>query len=299
MSNGNVNRADVTANLKDVYGEIVSNHVKLTFYNKNVQSLSQAFDVDFDGVNAATLPGVPAFPTGLAEVFIKPTKYRYKSVFINVVGGEDNSIKEDFFVDPSQAKPTLIDFQDIQDKAYAGDLLRILQDSQIGQAQWAGLNPRNRATIFNLSAKVFRETTGADQRLIELVNTIDQTWLDEQHRERIYALVDSALPNSLLSYPDKFEQVSGVLHHFPPGGWAPINGPDSFKTRDAAGNIQFTFARNGDGQVMADVDLDDHKGIQHAADVLKHKITGKDTDPYDIHEILIYFQRLDPGYRLL
>ena len=50
---------------------------------------------------------------------------------------------------------------------------------------------------------------------------------------------------------------------------------------------------------MADIDLDDHKGIQHAADVLKHKITGKDTDPYDIHEILIYFQHLDPGYRLL
>src|SRR5437762_11791612 len=181
MSDGNVNRADVTANLKDVYGEIVSNHVNLTCYSKNIQCLCQAFDVDFDGVNAATLPGVPAFPTGLAEVFIKPTKYRYKSVFINVVGGEDNSIKEDFFVDPSQAKPTLIDFQDIQDKAYAGVLLRILQDSQIGQAQWAGLNPRNRATIFNLSAKMFRETTGAGQRLIELVNTIDQTWLDEQH----------------------------------------------------------------------------------------------------------------------
>jgi hypothetical protein len=50
---------------------------------------------------------------------------------------------------------------------------------------------------------------------------------------------------------------------------------------------------------MADIDLDDHKGLQHAADVLKHKITGKDTDPYDIHEILVYFQHLDVGYRLL
>lgn len=299
MSNGNVNRADVTANLKDVYGNIVNDHVQLTFYNKNVQSLSQTFDVDFDGVTAATLPGVPAFPTGLAEVFIKPTKYRYKSIFINVVGGEDNSIKEDFFVDPSQARPTLIDFQDIQDKTYAGDLMRILQDSQIGQAQWSGLSPRNRATIFNLSAKMLRETTSAGQRLIELVNTIDQTWLDEQHRERIYTRVDNSLPGSLLNYPEKFEPVSGVLHHFPPSGWTPIDGPNSFKTRDAAGNIQFTFARNGDGQVMADIDLDDHKGVQHAADVLKHKITGKDTDPYDIHEILIYFQHLDPGYRLL
>jgi len=297
--NGNINRADVTASLKDVYGKIVSDHVQLTFYNKNVQSLSQQFDVDFDGAHAATLPDVPAFPTGLAEVFIKPVKYRYKSIFINVVGGEDNSIKEDFFVDPSQATPVLIDFQDIPNKAYAADLMRILQDSNIDSARWSGLSMRNRATIFNLSAKMLRETTRTGQPLIALVTTIDHTWLDEQHRERVYALVEDTLLASLLNYPEHFEPVSGVLHHFPPGGWTPIEGSNSFKTRDAAGNIQFTFARNGEGQVMADIDLDDHKGLQHAADVLKHKITGKDTDPYDMHEILVYFQNLNPGYRLL
>jgi hypothetical protein len=295
--NGNINRADVTARLKDVNGELIRDQVQLTFYNKNVQSLSQRFDVHFDGANAATMPGVPAFPTGLAEVFIKPTKYRYKSVFINVVGGEDNSIKEDFFVDPSEASPTLIEFQDIPSKAYAADLVRILQDSHIGAAQWSALGLRNRATIFNLSAKMHRETIRTGQPLIELVNTIDPIRLDDQHRERIFALVKDTLLASLQNFPQHFEPVSGVLHHFPPG-WVPVAEPNSFKTRDAAGNIQFTFARNQDGQVMADIDLDDHKGLQHAADVLKHKITGKDTDPYDIHEILVYFQHLDPGYRL-
>ncbi len=296
--NGNINRADVTANLRNVYGETITDHVQLTYYNKNVQSLSQRFEVDFNGA-PEVLPAVPAFPTGLAEVFIKPVKYRYKSIFINVVGGEDNEIKQDFFVDHSEVTPAPIEFQDIPAKTYGAQLMRILQGSNINSAKWSALNLRNRATVFNLSAKMLREKTSAGRPLIELVNTIDQTWFDEKHRERIFALVDESLLTSLLNDPEKFEPVSGVLHHFPPGGWMPINGPNSFKTRDAAGNIQFTFARNGGGQLMADIDLDDHKGLQHAADVLKHKITGKDTDPYDIHEILVYFQHLNVGYRLL
>ena len=78
--NGNVNQADVTAILKNVYGWIVEDQVELTFYNKNVQSLSQNFEVNCDGNSPAILNEVPAFPTGLAEVFIKPTRHRYKSI---------------------------------------------------------------------------------------------------------------------------------------------------------------------------------------------------------------------------
>jgi len=63
--------------------------------------------------------------------------------------------------------------------------------------------------------------------------------------------------------------------------------------------MQLTFATNPAGEYLADIDLDDHSGLQHAADVLKHKITGKNTNPYDIHQVLVYFQQIDPGYRLL
>jgi hypothetical protein len=50
---------------------------------------------------------------------------------------------------------------------------------------------------------------------------------------------------------------------------------------------------------MADIDLDDHKGLGHVADVLKHKFSGKETDPYDINQILYFAQQLDAEYRLL
>lgn len=100
--------------------------------------------------------------------------------------------------------------------------------------------------------------------------------------------------------PAVYTDVNGGLHHFPPGGWSSVAKPDSFKTlKDPAGNIQLTFAEKADGSTLADIDLDDHKGLKHVADVLKHKFTDNDTAPYDIHEILWFFQRLDAEYRLI
>jgi hypothetical protein len=63
------------------------------------------------------------------------------------------------------------------------------------------------------------------------------------------------------------------------------------------GNLQLTFATNAQEQFAVDADLDDHQGIKHAFDVIKHKFSG-DTHPYDIHEVLVKFQGIDPGYRL-
>lgn len=293
----NVNRADVTINLRDVYGKTITDEVEITFYNQKVHSLSQQFTVKFKSA-PIVLTDIPAFPTGLAEVFIKPNRYRFKSIFINVMGGELNLISEDLFVDPDKARPTLMDFDDLPAKLYGTDLISILKASGINKSAWDSLDKRNRATILNLSAKMLKETTKNGQSLISHVNSIDQTLLDKKHRARVFGSVKDTLLSALRKFPERYEPVSGVLHHFPPG-WTPVSQPDSFKTRDDAGNIQLTFATNEENSSLADIDLDDHQGIQHAADVLKHKITGRDTDPYDIHEILIYFQQLDPGYRLI
>ena len=293
-----VNRANVTVDLRNVHGKTFTDKVEITFYNQRAHTLSQRFDVEFKG-SPEVLPNVPAFPFGLAEVFIKPTRYRYKSIFINVVGGGDNLIREDFFVDPDAARPTLMDFQDLPAKSYGSQLLRILDAAKIDETKWNNLNQRNRATILNLSRKMVKETTLDGKALITQVNGIDKTWLDMDHRERIFSPVQSGVLDSLRKFPAKYNDVSGALHHFP-NNWKPVAEHNSFKTKDKAGNIQLTFATDAGGKnYFADIDLDDHQGIQHAADYLKHKITGKETDPYDIHEILIYFQGLDPEYRLI
>ena len=296
----NVNRADVHVSLRDVFGQPLNDEVEIIFKNQKVESLSQKFTVKLKGGSEpVVLQGVPAFPTGLAQVIIKPNKYRLKSIFLNVFGGVPNSINEIFFVDPDKARPTLMDFQDLSSKPYGTDLLRILKASKIDQSTWNGLDKRNRATILNLSAKMLKETNKTGQALISQVKDLDKTRLDKKRRARIFSNTEDGLLNALRKFPERFRSASGVLHTDFPEGFTPVAPPNSFKSRDEAGNIQLTFAANSSGASLADIDLDDHAGIEHAADVLKHKFSGKDTDPYDIHEILIFFQQLDPGYRLL
>jgi hypothetical protein len=293
----NVNRADVVVNLRDVYGQPITDEVEITFYNQKVQSLNQRFTAKFKGTSAR-LVGVPAFPTGLAEVFIKPKRYRYKSVILNVIGGQDNTINEDLFVDPDKARPTLIDFDDLKAKVYGADLLKILEKSGIRKAAWNELDKRNRATVLNLSAKMSHDTLKNGDTLFSQVESLEQKLLDKDHRERIYAIVKENLLGALRKYPERFRSVSGSLHKFF-DDWIPVNQQNSFKSRNDAGNIQFTFATKAAGGSLADIDLDDHTGVKHAADVIRHKITGANTNPYDIHQILVYFQGIDPGYRLL
>lgn len=291
------NHADVAVDLRDVFGKTISDTVELRFYNKNVQTLSKKYMVEFNG-EPIVIPDVPANPTGFHEVFINPKTYRYKTIYLNVISGKTNSITEYFFINPDKIRPKLMTFDDIASKSYRARLLPILSQSNIDETVWNGLNLRNRATIFNLCAKMQRNITAGGERLIDFVNSILPEMLDERHRARIYARVDSSLLKKLRNSPRLFTPLSGMMHSFP-RGWQPIAGYNSFKSKDEAGNIQFTLAINAQEEFLADIDLDDHSGVKHAFDVLKHTITGVDTDPYNIHQILQAFQGLDAEYRLI
>jgi hypothetical protein len=294
-----INRSDVQVDFKDIFGNTIRDRVEIKIYNTQLQSLKDVYNVTFKGA-PETLAQVPAFPTGHARMIITPTKYRFKQRFINVQAGETNKITEYFYVDPAKANPHPIEFADLATKSYGEELLRILKASKIGAAPWNALNKRNRATILNLCAKMATETTKNGSKLITFVESIDQTWLDNKHFERIYTRVKKELLEALRKHPEVYFRVNGGLHKFP-GGWNSVKNPDSFKTlRDSAGNVQLTFAeKNAEEGYLADIDLDDHKGLAHVADVLKHKFSSKNTDPYDIHQTLWFAQQLDAEYRLL
>jgi hypothetical protein len=59
-------------------------------------------------------------------------------------------------------------------------------------------------------------------------------------------------------------------------------------------NLRPTFFMRGDGCV-ADIDIDDDAGLGHIFQVLRNHSTGEPARPYDIHEILVQHQHLDPG----
>jgi hypothetical protein len=59
-----------------------------------------------------------------------------------------------------------------------------------------------------------------------------------------------------------------------------------------------TFFRSTD-RVVAEIDIDDAAGLGHVFQVLRNHFTGKPTHPYNIHQILLVHQQLDPGYDLV
>jgi len=85
-----------------------------------------------------------------------------------------------------------------------------------------------------------------------------------------------------------------VLHR-PPDGFTSAQ---SFKTFDRYGNLQLSFFSNG-SDWAADINIDDAGGLEHAFQVIRNFVAHRPTHPYDIHEILVSFQKIDPGYRLV
>jgi hypothetical protein len=288
-----VNRSAIVVRLKDVHGAAIADTVEFTLYNQRAGSLNQRFRVK-TRARAVRLDSVPAFPFGVAEVFIAPDAYRFKQVFVTVPAGEPAVLDETLFIDPARATPTFPTFADLQSDLAWATLLRILDASGIrSETDWKdGLDPMQKAGLLNLHAKLRKEVVATGESLLDSVVRVT-----EFQPERIYAEVTSTLYDRVRELPHVFRVVSGALHRFP-HGYTRVEGADSFKTYDRAGNLQLTFARNAAGDFMADIDIDDHQGIQHAADVLRHKITGRNTHPYDIHQILLHFQGLDPGYRV-
>jgi hypothetical protein len=116
--------------------------------------------------------------------------------------------------------------------------------------------------------------------------------------ERFFANVEKDLRDEVKNsvHTNLFHKVDGSLHT-PPPQFKPAG---SFKTEDQFGNLQLTFFNNPETlEFVIDADIDDEQGIGHIFQVINHSITQKDTHPYDVHEILIAHQKLDPGYDLI
>ena len=90
--------------------------------------------------------------------------------------------------------------------------------------------------------------------------------------------------------------------HDPPPGFS-LTG-ESFKSRDAHGNLQVTFlSHEVTGDLAADIDIDKAGGIEHGFEVIGNAVLHNRTNPFAIREILLASdpinRSLDPGYQLL
>ena len=180
------------------------------------------------------------------------------------------------------------------------DLKRILSASTVegqgdkqGEALYQGLDRFQRAGLLNLHAKmkVTKFANGGD--VFSFVSSLTLV-----RGDRFFAVVDpaflGAVKNSVSG--NLFHEVNDGMHT-PPLGFKLV---DSYKTADLYGNLQLTFSNKpGTNEFIVDADIDDAQGVEHIFQVLDHLITGNETHPFDIHEILAGYQHLNPGYELI
>lgn len=246
------------------------------------------------GSRPLALSGLRAEPQGLYALEVRPRAYWPVQRFVTIAASGTTAATVTLPIRPEFARAIFPDY-DAVDERVRGVLERSAavkgHEGLTGRELYEALGAVSRAGLLNIAKKTlatqFRD--GAD--------LLRDTTLRHIVGDRCYVEVPAALNERMPEYVARelFRAVDGSLHDAPEPGFAPSG---SFKTLDAFGNLQMTFFRNGD-RAFADVDIDDAAGLPHVFQVMRNHLTGNPTHPYNIHQILVAHQHLDPGYRLV
>jgi hypothetical protein len=286
MANG----VSLRLELSDVYGDLLKEKVDIILRH---QVLSQVVKVSNNASTKIEIKGLHGTPQGLYRIEIDPPSYQYVSQFINLKASGATSLSLTFPIDPGKVKK-------VKFPAFGStlnDLQQLLENSEKvlgfegkkGKALYDGFDDIRRAGLLNIVAKT-RATPLTNGRTV--LSYIHE--LRELRGDRFFANVPKELreetKNSVVD--GLLQSADSSLHH-PPVGFSTAG---SFKTPDHYGSLQLTFFMNDAGDCVADIDIDDASGIEHVFQVLKNKLSGNPTHPYNIHEILVGYQHNDPGY---
>jgi hypothetical protein len=243
------------------------------------------------------IPDLHGPPNNLYKVQIEVPGYRTVGFFASAQETKTPATRVVFLaVDPKKVLPDFPPFErigeEVQGLLERSDSVLGFPNKQ-GAALYAELDDLRKAGFLNIVAKC-RRTRMSNGRSVLSYFAEETSRLQEVRRDRFFAGVPKELreetKNSVAA--DVFDEASGLLHH-PPPGFKPAG---SFKTPDRAGNLQLSFFAKGN-DFVADVDIDDANGFAHVFQLIQN--IGGSTHPYNIHQILVRAQEIDPGYRLL
>jgi hypothetical protein len=235
-------------------------------------------------------------PDGQYQVVVFPLRHRPVSRFIRIV--EDKTVQQTFVLPVDPDRVSRAEFPPFE--SLAEDLKQALQNSSLEGAEgrhgadlYQALDDPQKAGLLNLYAKMNATRFQNNRSIFSYLTSLTRI-----RGDRVFARVQRDLRDEVKNSQASrlFHQVSATLHT-PPPTFSLI---DSFKTGESYGNLQLTFFNNPEIlEFIIDADIDDAQGIGHIFQVLSHFLTGGQTHPYDIHEILLYHQKLDPGYQLV
>lgn len=280
--------------LLDVYGRRLQEKVDIFLRNLHLSHAPVLRNKDASKI--INITDLHAGAQGVYQVAIDPPSYHPVSRFVTVRTGGATELTIPFPVDIKKVvEVTFPAFPNI-----VKDLRDLLSNSPsvlgfenlTGRALYDGLDDIRRAGVLNIARKSLATRFANGRGVLSFVREVR-----ELRGDRFFAFVDRELreetKNSLNT--GLFHEAPGILHSLPPQ-FADFVPDGSYKTDDHFGNLQLTFFKRGE-EYVADIDIDDAGGLGHIFQVLRNHFTGEPTHPYNIHEILVQHQHLDPGYR--
>ena len=244
------------------------------------------------------IPGLTPLETYVVRVF--PSRHRPVGQFVRGLPGARTGAELVCPVDPKRvlaiAPPR---YDSLPEQARAILEATTLEHPPLnvsGRALYESreLSDVSKAGLLNLLAKMGQTPLPDGRKVLDHVDSLYRI-----RGDRLFANVGKALRDLVKTGAgaDQFRIVDGSLHRPDPD----FTLVDSYKTPDPYGNLQITFFASISAPLRftADVDIDDAGGIAHLFHVLDHTITRTVTNPFDIHQILLHHQFLDPGYRLV
>lgn len=289
MSNGTLRLS-----FADAYGDPLKDTVDVELKH---MTLSQSVKKkDHKGTQRLNITQLSSAQGGIFRLLVYPARHRPVGRFVRIQEGKTTSVAIMLPVDPDRVSdveaPAFSDVSEALGTVLAASDVEGF-DGLRGESLYEALDGPRMAGLLNIFGKMAATTFDNETSVASYLTSITRL-----RGDRLFALVKKELRdhtrNSVTS--GLFRTVSGAAHT-PPPGYAAV---DSYKTRESYGNLQLTFFnRPGMLDFLVDADIDDAQGIGHVFQVLKNLLPGQETNPYDIHEILLAHQKLDPGYRLV
>jgi hypothetical protein len=280
--------------LQDVYGRHLQEKVDISL--RNLQLSHAPMHRNKDGSKLITISDLFSGPQGTYQLVIDPPSFNPVNHFVNI---KTSGVTEEVVAFPVDIKKivsvTFPKFSNV-----AKELRTILNNSPdvfgfentTGEALYDAIDDIRRAGTLNVVRKTSATIFSTGVSVLSLIREVK-----ELRGDRFFAVVEKSLREEVKHSLNTglFHTADESLHHLP-DRFKGFEHAGSFKTDDHYGNLQVSFFVKGD-EWVADIDIDDAAGLVHIFQVLKNHFTGEPTHPYNIHEILVKHQHLDPGYR--
>jgi hypothetical protein len=279
--------------LVDVYGTRLNQNVDILL--SHLQLSDRQIVRGISSSSIILIRDLHGAPQGVYRVEVDPPAYLPVSQFVNLNASGVTDLRLTFPVDTHKIER--VEFPSFQNLPEPVQQLLERSSSLLafegtsGAALFAALDDIRRAGLLNIAAKAQSALLANGKTVFAQVQQ-----LLEVRGDRFFARVPKELREETKNSVDAglFHAVDGSLHH-PPSGYTSAG---SFKTEDRYGNLQLSFFLNG-SDCVTDIDIDDAAGLEHVFQVVRNSITGRPTHPFNIHEILVFHQKIDPGYRFV